>query len=101
MLVLLATVGSSLDAKFCGPYEVVQKLSDTNYVIRMLDRKKKSRVCHINMLKQYCARDNSAMPSVTSVPCVSPVVEVVSPSYSPREDGLREQPGSMCALREF
>ncbi len=46
VLVLFPIVGSSLKAKSCGPYEVERKLSDTDYVIRMPDRKKKSCVCH-------------------------------------------------------
>ena len=56
VLVLLPVVGSCLQAKFCGPYEVERKMSDTDYVIKTPDRKKKSRVCHVNMLKKCCPR---------------------------------------------
>uniref|UniRef100_A0A3Q3SYM0 Gypsy retrotransposon integrase-like protein 1 n=1 Tax=Mastacembelus armatus TaxID=205130 RepID=A0A3Q3SYM0_9TELE len=53
VLVLLPIVGSRLQAKFSGPYVVNRKLSETDYVIQTPDRKKTSRVCHINMLKKY------------------------------------------------
>ncbi len=46
VLVLLPIVGSALSARFSGPYEVLRKLSDTNYVIRTPDRRRKSRVLH-------------------------------------------------------
>ncbi len=53
VLVLLPLPGSSLQAKFAGPYEIEEKLSDTDYVIQTPERPRKSRVCHINMLKSY------------------------------------------------
>ncbi|KAI3374424.1 hypothetical protein L3Q82_006247 [Scortum barcoo] len=90
VLILLPVVGSSFEAKFCGPYEIEHKLSDTDYLIKTPDRKKKSCVCHINMLKRYHARDNSGSLPVSPVPGVAPVVTVVSQSYRPVEDGLHE-----------
>lgn len=44
VMVLLPVVGSCLQAKFSGPYECERQLSATDYVVRMPDRKKKSRV---------------------------------------------------------
>ncbi len=58
MLVLLPVLGSALSARFSGPYEVLRKMSDTDYVIRTPDRRKKSRVCHVNMLKAYLVRES-------------------------------------------
>ena len=43
-------------ATFSGPYEVESKLSDVNYLMKMPDRRRKKRVCHINMLKRYECR---------------------------------------------
>ncbi|KAI2645228.1 Retrovirus-related Pol polyprotein [Labeo rohita] len=59
VLVLLPLPGSSLQAKFAGPYEVQEKLSDIDYVIRTPERHRKSCVCHINMLKSYVSRSDS------------------------------------------
>ncbi len=87
VLVLLPVPGASLQAKFAGPYKVEEKLSDTNYVIRTPDRRRKSRVCHVNMLKSYIARNANADFSV-----VKPVsTAVVLPVKCPEEDGLVEK----------
>ncbi len=87
MLVLLPVPGASLQAKFAGPYKVEEKLSDTNYVIRTPDRRRKSRVCHVNMLKSYIAQNANADFSV-----VKPVsTAVVLPVKCPEEDGLVEK----------
>lgn len=59
VLVLLPIQGSALSACFSGIYVVLKKISETDYVIRTPDRKRQSRVCHINMLKSYHIRDNS------------------------------------------
>ncbi len=61
MLVLLPIVGSALSARFSGPYEVLRKLSNTDYVICTPDRKRKSRVCHVNMLKAFHSRETPRM----------------------------------------
>uniref|UniRef100_A0A3B3T130 Gypsy retrotransposon integrase-like protein 1 n=1 Tax=Paramormyrops kingsleyae TaxID=1676925 RepID=A0A3B3T130_9TELE len=56
VLVLLPLPGSSLRARFSGPYVVQEKLSPTNYVLATPDRRRKTRMCHVNMLKPYLER---------------------------------------------
>ena len=53
VLVLFPVVGNPLQAKYSGPYKVVRKISDTNYLVKTPDRRKETQVCHINMLKAY------------------------------------------------
>ena len=53
VLVLFPVVGNPLQAKYSGPYKVVKKISDTNYLVKTPDRRKETQVCHINMLKAY------------------------------------------------
>lgn len=53
VLVLLPVPGSSLSARFSGPYLIEKKLSETDYVLQTPDRKWQSRVRHITMLKTY------------------------------------------------
>ena len=53
VLVLFPVVGNRLQAKYSGPYKVVKKISDTNYLVKTPDRRKETQVCHINMLKAY------------------------------------------------
>ena len=71
VLMLLPTLGSALSARFTGPYVVEKKLSDTNYVILTPERRRKSRLCHVNMLKPFYDR-GSDLPgqSMLTVPCV-------------------------------
>ena len=51
VFVLFHVVGNPLQAKYSGPYKVVKKISDTNYITP--GRRKETQVCHINMLKAY------------------------------------------------
>ena len=66
VLVLLPIVGHSLQARFSGPYTIAKKIGDVDYVVKTPDRQKKRRVCHVNMLKKYVARN----PDVTATPVV-------------------------------
>ncbi|KAI2655643.1 Transposon Ty3-I Gag-Pol polyprotein [Labeo rohita] len=67
VLVLLAMPGSALQQKFSGPYTVTKKLSDTNYLICTPDRRRKSRMVHVNMLKPY-VKEDSAPTALTVKP---------------------------------
>ena len=53
VLALLPVPGNPLKARFSGPWKVVKKLNDTDYVVETPDRRKKYQTCHINMLKEY------------------------------------------------
>ena len=53
VLVLFPVVGNPLQAKYSGPYKVVKKISDTDYLVKTPDRRKETQVCHFNMLKAY------------------------------------------------
>lgn len=86
VLVLLPIQNSPLQARFAGPYSIKEKLSETDYVVNTPDRKRKTRVCHINMLKAYVtlAKSNTFHDS-----SVTPVIAAAcSPVYSPAQDGL-------------
>ena len=61
VLVLLPIPGNPLQAKYCGPYKVLQKLNEVDYAIETPDRRKRQQVCHINMLKGF-----HRPPSVTT-----------------------------------
>lgn len=55
VLLYLPKSGESLQAKFQGPFTVSEKVSPLNYVISTPDRRKKSRLCHVNILKAFYA----------------------------------------------
>lgn len=87
VLVLLPVSSSPMHAWFSGPYKIEKKLSDTNYTVLTPDQRRKSRVCHINMLKAYFARDKSDVnPVIKSVSVVN-AVDLPS-SYVSEEDDL-------------
>ncbi|KAI2660984.1 Retrovirus-related Pol polyprotein [Labeo rohita] len=90
VLVLLPVLGSSLSARFYGPYVVKKKMSETDYMIITPDRKRQTRVCHINMLKAYHARESplEKASEQTAGPAVSSIAVAVD---------LMSSPGSSCA----
>ncbi|KAK9500229.1 hypothetical protein O3M35_001526 [Rhynocoris fuscipes] len=53
VLALLPSPGNSLGVKYSGPYTVLERLNDVNYIIKTTDRRKNKRLRHINMLKQF------------------------------------------------
>ncbi len=96
VLILLPVPGSALQAKFTGTYEIKEKLGDTDYVVNTPDRRRKSRVCHINMLKAYmsCSDSDVSMPVATVVPVTMSLLE-----YSPESDGLKMNSASFLSAR--
>ncbi|KAL0172150.1 hypothetical protein M9458_032461, partial [Cirrhinus mrigala] len=90
VLVLLPVPSSPMHARFAGPYTIEKKLSDTNYIILTPDRRRKSRVCHVNMLKAYVDRNkcdiNPVAKSVTAVNIVD-----LPTGYVPEVDDLSDK----------
>ncbi|XP_055513664.1 uncharacterized protein LOC129710578 [Leucoraja erinacea] len=80
VLVLLPIPGSSLQAWYSGPYQVVKKVGERDYVIGTPDRRRKTRLCHVNMMKQYHEQEpvevdgEELCPSVSSKPVLAAVV---------------------------
>lgn len=72
VLILSPIPGSSLSTKFSGPYVVERKLSETNYVVQTPDRRRRTRVCHANMMKLYHSRADQTGSAT------APVVKTVS-----------------------
>ena len=70
VLVFLPLQNDPLKAKFFGPYAILKKLSPVNYLIATPDRRKKTRLCHINTLKAYFNREGEEIPT-TPVPILS------------------------------
>ena len=53
VLALLPIRGSPFEAKYLGPYTVNRQVSDTNYVVSTPERRRKTQLCHVNLLKPY------------------------------------------------
>ena len=59
VLVLLPLPGDALKAQYHGPCVIDRKIDDLNYIVRTPNRRKKKRLCHINMLKEYHQTEDS------------------------------------------
>ncbi|XP_071943657.1 uncharacterized protein [Antedon mediterranea] len=70
VLVMLPLPSQPLSARFAGPYKVLERVGEVDYVLDTPDRRKKKRLCHINMLKPYTARNNTDTCTSTPVACV-------------------------------
>lgn len=79
VLVLWPTSGSSLQARYEGPYTVKKRISDVDYIIHTPDRKKKQQLCHINMIKSYVTR------GAEQVKALNMPVQTANPSSSAEE----------------
>ena len=55
VLLYIPKPGDPLQVKYQGPYTVVDKINSLNYLISTPDRRSKTRLCHINSLKEYAA----------------------------------------------
>lgn len=89
VLILSPLPGSALSAKFSGPYVVEKKVSDTNYIIQTPDRRRRNRLCHVNMMKPYCTlEDGSGTPVVPEVKDLVSPVSAFSTVGPAEEDGL-------------
>ena len=53
VLVLLLTSTNKVRAQWQGPYTVVQKNGEANYVVDMDDKRKRLRTFHVNMLREW------------------------------------------------
>ena len=52
ILAFLPLPGNALQAMFCGPYRVLQKLGPVDYLIDTRNRRKLQRICHVNLLQE-------------------------------------------------
>ncbi|XP_068203707.1 uncharacterized protein [Palaemon carinicauda] len=57
VLVLLPLPWNPLKARFSGPWKVLKKLNNVNYLIETPERRRKTQICHINMLKPFVSRE--------------------------------------------
>ncbi len=85
-VLVLMLVSALLSAKFSGPYEVQEYLSDTDYVIVTPDRRRKTCVCHINMLKAYYPREATDSPKIDTTPHKAAVVDCFTLIVTPGSD---------------
>lgn len=57
VLALLPLLQQPLKSRFSGPYQVLKRTSNVNYILATPERRKKKRVVHVNLLKEYHTRE--------------------------------------------
>ena len=68
---LLSLQGKPLQACYCGPYTVEQKINRADYLVKTPGRRKEKRMCHINMLKPYHVRGGNETPVAVAMNCAA------------------------------
>ncbi|XP_063600010.1 uncharacterized protein LOC134776228 [Penaeus indicus] len=71
VLALLPLPNQPLQSRYAGPFRILKRTSDTNYVIETPKRRKKQRHVHVNLLKKYYER-NDLKENVREVSVVVP-----------------------------
>ena len=79
------TIPNPLQAEYSGPYKVVKKISDTNYLVKTPGRRKETQVCHINMLKAYHEKPKPELVTLNNR------LELESPAHSESCVGLEAE----------
>uniref|UniRef100_A0A671UEB7 Gypsy retrotransposon integrase-like protein 1 n=1 Tax=Sparus aurata TaxID=8175 RepID=A0A671UEB7_SPAAU len=78
VLMLSPIHGSTLQASYSGPYLVREKVNDRDYIITTPEHRRKSRLCHINMLKPYLDRESVPVNTDEKVVVSLSSVEVIN-----------------------
>lgn len=63
VLAFIPAPKAPLQIKYHGPYNILQKVGDNNYVISTPDRRKSKQLIHVNLLKLYKPRAPVSQPS--------------------------------------
>ena len=53
VLILLPTSNNKLLAEWRGPYSITRKVSDVNYEVQITDGRRRKRIFHVNMLREW------------------------------------------------
>ena len=67
---LLPQHGQPLQACYCGPNTIEQKVNEVDYIVKTPGRRKEKRLCHVNMLKPYHGREDNETPVMVAMNCV-------------------------------
>lgn len=94
VLALLPLPGSSLQARFSGPYAITKKVGDRDYVIATPDQGRRSRLCHVHMLKPYNERGDA---TEADSGLATDTIEYIVPTKGLSSAGLNK-PVALCVV---
>ena len=92
VMILLPRPGHPLEAKYKGPYKVLERIGTVDYRIATPSKRKPSRVCHVNMLKPYFEREwentivNNCVIVDHTLSAVEPDVDDIGPFTDHKSD---------------
>lgn len=90
VLALCPIISSPFQAKFTGPYTVLKRTSEQNYLISTPECRKKTQMCHVNLLKPYFSRGTVCEGQEVRAACA--VTRVIGFRHRPTtRDGCLEQ----------
>ncbi|XP_066941426.1 uncharacterized protein [Macrobrachium rosenbergii] len=89
VLVLLPIPGNSLKATFQGPWKVLKKVNNVNFLVETPDRRKPHQLVHINMMKTFHEREK-VRPIAALQDCRSDFVSNNAFSDEPNNDCFSE-----------
>ena len=84
VLVSLPLKNHALQARYCGPYLVSEKVNNVNYTISTPNRQKSWRLCYVNMLKPY--REKAPAQEEDAHPTLMVAVEKQAEEFPPCND---------------
>ena len=98
VLALLPIPGQPLQARYFGPYVVEKKIDNVNYVVQTPGRRKKTQLCHVNMLKEYFDRNEgkNSQPVATLASVPAPCAGTAFDSDVEIGDGVQEIGVKLC-----
>lgn len=67
VLALLPMVNSPFQAKFSGPFTVLDQVSDQNVLLSTPKRRKATQLCHVNLLKSYYGSESKPLSAAAAV----------------------------------
>ena len=80
VLAYLPVPGSSLSAKYCGPYTIKSKVNNLNYIITTPDRRKASQLVHVNLIKPYLSQNPASGSSPRPCTIINAKEDMLEPN---------------------
>ena len=62
VLLFSSIPGTSLEAKYVGPFTILDRVGPVDYIIATPERRKFMRLVHVNMLNAHVSRSDSVCP---------------------------------------
>ena len=108
VMLLEPIVSSPFQAKFRGPYTVVRQETGLNYTISTPDNRKKTKLCHVNLLKPYysgttanaslCTTRVEGSTSMVAIPDVGEIPDALLQGRLNNSDSLRKLDSNLAYL---